>query len=98
PLPDLFGVETGAGAEVERAVHDRQRAPDQFAAEVGVRRDWPARPLGPGREVERVDATERIGGVDRMRCEVDDRRPGHPVAIDLLADALELAELDPPPG
>ena len=95
-LGDHLAIAVRAGSEVERAVHGGQRAPDELPPEVRVDRDRPAGPLGPRCEVERMDPPERVGGVDRVRAEVDRRRAGHAVAVDLLADALELPELDPP--
>src|SRR5262245_14859009 len=95
-LPDHLAVAVRAGPEVDRAVHDRQRAPDELAPEVRVRRHRPARPLGARREVERVDPPKGVSGIDRMCGQVDGRRPGDAVAVDLLADALELTEVGPP--
>src|SRR5262249_18048178 len=89
-------VAVRAGPEVERAVDVRERAPDELAPKVGVDRDRPAGALGSGREVERMDPPERVGDVDRVRREVDRGRARHAVAVDLLADPLELAELDAP--
>ena len=95
-LRDHLAVAVRARPEVERAVHGRQRPPDELAPEVGVDRDRPPGSLGSRGEVERVNPSERVGDVDRVRAEVDRRRAGHAVPVDLLADPLQLAELDPP--
>src|SRR5215204_5908147 len=63
---------------------------------VRVELDGPARTFRTCDEVERVQTPERIGEVEGVRARVDDARPGDPVPVDLLADAVELAELDPP--
>ena len=95
-LRDHLAIAVRARPEIERAVHGRQRPPDELAPEVGVDGDRPPGSLGSGGEVERVNPSERVGDVDRVRAEVDRRRAGHPVPVDLLADPLQLAELDPP--
>ena len=95
-LPDHRAVAVGARAEVDGAVYEGHRPPDQLSPMVRVELDRPSRTLRAGDEVERVQAPERISDVERVRCRVDDPRAGDPVTVDLLADAVELGELDPP--
>jgi hypothetical protein len=56
----------------------------------------PAGPLLASREVEGVQPPEGIGDIEGAGVPVDRRCPCHAVAVDLLADPVELAELDAP--
>src|SRR6266540_4137782 len=89
-------VAVGAGADVHGPIDERECAPDELSTEVCVEPDRPAFVLRSRRQVERVEAAEGIGDVERIRAEVDDRCPGDAVAVDLGADPFQLAELDAP--
>ena len=91
-------VAVRAGPSVDRAVHEQHRPPDQLAPVVAVEHDRPARALGAGREVERVQPAEGVGDVERARRRVDHRRPRHAPAVrDLRAGREdEAADVDPP--
>jgi hypothetical protein len=84
------------GRHVERAVGECQRAPDELAAEIGEDAQRPAVVLGAGRQVERVQAAEGVGDVERVRGFVDDAGADDAVAVELLAALGELADVGAP--
>ena len=95
-LADHLAVAVRTGPEVDRAVDECERPPHELAPEVAVDGHGPAAVLRSRRQVERVDTAEGVGDVDRVCGEVDHGRPAHAVAVDLLADALQLAQIDSP--
>jgi hypothetical protein len=52
--------------------------------------------LGAGRQVERVQAAEGVGDVERVRGFVDDAGADDAVAVELLAALGELADVGAP--
>ena len=81
---------------VDGAVGERQRAPDELAAEVGEDAQRPAVVLGAGGEVERVQPAEGVGDVERVGSLVDDAGADDAVAVELLAALRELTDVDAP--
>src|SRR5262249_20898765 len=84
------------GRDVDGAVGDRERAPDELTPEVAEDADRPAVVLGARLQVERVEAAERVGDVERARLLVDRAGAEDAVAVELLAAVGELADARAP--